>query len=99
MALLGGELAALFLLSSCLCLCRARRFRLCVSSQRLLTRNAVWRANCGNAELGLGVVCVRGVLHLHTQSPPPVSTVFAMKRAKALRIPRACGMYRAFVEQ
>ena len=36
----------------------------------------------------------------HAESPPPPdSAVFAMKRAKALRIPRACGMYHAFVEQ
>ena len=59
-------------------------------------------ADCGHAESGLGVVCVRARCppppHAETP-PPPVSAVFAMKRAKALRIPRACGMYHAFVEQ
>ena len=66
MALLDGALAAPFLLSSCLCLCRARRFRPCVSPQRPLSRNAVWRLAREPRTRGIGVGCC-----VCARCPPP----------------------------
>ena len=73
MALLGGALAALFLIYSCLCLYRACRFFVFVSLlNATVAQCRLAREPRTHVESGLGAVCVRAV----SSRPPHAETRF-----------------------